>query len=291
MMDIFNLKLRDMNYSNLKYTSLLILIAFITSLPLNAQVAIGKIGVDDGAIFQLESSSKGLMIPNVALSSNTDLTTISPTPVEGLMVYNTASSGSGNNRVSSGFYYWNGSEWKRLYNDGYTVQFMQNNFVKAINNTNTYTFPGLDQTIVAPNTGTYQIYVIGHYAANSQSGTTEAVGYAEVMLEIDNVKVASAFVTSSSKRTPGNFVALAQQTSIIHNVDLVEGQSYNFKVRGRQWFQRGMSTSGPLGGMPSGAGGVFGIQTGPYNGNTTPTGSGNNDAQRGVLTITLLSQF
>src|SRR5690606_36989281 len=149
--------------------------------------------------------------------------------VEGLMVYNTAHSSSGSSRVSPGFYYWDGSEWKRLFNDGFTVQFMQNNYVKAVNNTTTYTLPNLNQTIVAPYTGTYQVYVIAHYAANSPSGSTEAVGYAEVMLEIDDVKVSSAFVTSSSKKTPSNFVALAQQTSIIYNVDLVEGQSYNFK--------------------------------------------------------------
>lgn len=280
-----------MNNSNFKYALLLTLIPFIASLSLNAQVAIGKVGVDNGAILQLESSSKGLMIPNVALSSKIDVATVSPTNVEGLMVYNTVHLGSGSNRVSPGFYFWDASEWKRLYNDGFTVQFMQNNFVKAVDNTTTYTFPGLDQTIVAPYTGIYQIYVIGHYAANSQAGSYEAVGYAEIMLEIDDVKVASSFVTSSSKRTPGNFVALAQQASIIHNVDLVEGQTYNFKVRGRQWFQRGMNLSGPISGMPSGRGGVFGIQTSVYNGNSSPTGSNNNDAQRGVLTITLLSQF
>lgn len=291
MTGIFNLKLRKMNHSNFKYLLLITLITFISTLTLNAQVAIGKVGVDDGAMLQLESNTKGLMIPNVALNSRNDITTVSPTHVEGLMVYNTAHSSSGNYSVSPGFYYWDGSEWRRLFNDGFTVQYMQNNYVKATNNTSTYTFPGLDQTIIAPYSGTYQIYVIAHYAANSQGGSTEAVGYAEVMLEIDDVKVSSAFVTSSSKRTPSNFVALAQQTSIIYNVDLVEGQSYNFKVRGRQLYQRGMSTSGPLGGMPSGAGGVFGIQTSPYNGNTSPTGSNNNDAQRGVLTITLLRQF
>lgn len=280
-----------MNYSNLKYTLLFMLVLLLATKKLNAQVAIGKVGLDDGAIFQLESENKGLMIPNVALDSRNDITTISPNHVEGLMVYNTSHSGSGSSSVSPGFYYWDGSEWKRLFNDGFTVQFMQNDYVKARNNTTIYTFPNLDQTIVAPYTGTYQVYVIAHYAANSQSGSTEAVGYAEVMLEIDDVKVANAFVTSSSKRTPSNFVALAQQTSIVYNVDLIEGQSYNFKVRGQQWYQIGMSSSGPLGGMPSGAGGVFGIQTSPYNGNTGSTGSGNNDAQRGVLTITLLRQF
>lgn len=280
-----------MNYSNFKYSLLFILVPFITTKPLNAQVAIGKVGIDDGAIFQLESENKGLMIPNVALSSRNDIITVNPNRVEGMMVYNTTASGSGLTSVSPGFYYWDGSEWRRLFNDGFTVQYMQDNVVKARNNDDTYTFPGLDQTIVAPYTGTYQIYVIAHYAANSPDNTNyESVGYAEVMLEIDDVKVASAFVTSSSKRTPSNFLALAQQTSIIYNVDLVEGQNYNFKVRGRQWYQRNMSNSGLLG-LPSGRGGAFGIQTSSYNGNSSPTGTNNNDAQRGVLTITLLRQF
>src|SRR5690606_12941846 len=121
------LKLKKMKYSNLKYTLLLLLFSFFASISLNAQVAIGKVGVDDGAMLQLESSSKGLMIPNVALDSKFDVTTVSPTHVEGLMVYNTAHSSSGSSRVSPGFYYWDGSEWKRLFNDGFTVQFMQNN--------------------------------------------------------------------------------------------------------------------------------------------------------------------
>ena len=241
-----------MNYSNFKYSLLFILVPFITTKPLNAQVAIGKVGIDDGAIFQLESENKGLMIPNVALSSRNDIITVNPNRVEGMMVYNTTASGSGLTSVSPGFYYWDGSEWRRLFNDGFTVQFMQNNFVKPVDTNLSYTFPGLDQTIVAPYTGTYQIYVIAHYAANNVSSSSyEAVGYAEVMLEIDNVKVASAFVTSSSKKTPNTFIALAQQTSIIYNVDLVEGQSYNFKVRGRQWYQRNMSTGALFSGMPT----------------------------------------
>ncbi|MCX8144278.1 MAG: hypothetical protein N3F62_08515, partial [Bacteroidia bacterium] len=54
-------------------------------------------------------TNKGLLIPRIALTSNTDVTTI-PSPALSLLVYNTGTGGL----TPAGYYYWNGSIWVRL---------------------------------------------------------------------------------------------------------------------------------------------------------------------------------
>lgn len=54
----------------------------------------------------VDFSNKGILIPRVTLTNNTDVTTI-PSPVVSLMVYHNGSPGL----LTAGFYYWNGSQW------------------------------------------------------------------------------------------------------------------------------------------------------------------------------------
>jgi trimeric autotransporter adhesin len=65
------------------------------------------------AMMDVKSPSKGMLIPRIALTGSADITTI-PTPAVSLMIYNTAAAGSGSTSVSPGFYFWNGSVWKKL---------------------------------------------------------------------------------------------------------------------------------------------------------------------------------
>lgn len=53
--------------------------------------------------------TKGLLIPRVALTSSTDVTTI-PSPAKSLLVWNTGSGGL----TPAGFYYWDGTQWVQL---------------------------------------------------------------------------------------------------------------------------------------------------------------------------------
>ena len=62
---------------------------------------------DNSAMLDIVSSSKGLLIPRVALQSTTDVTTI-PMPALSLLVYNTNASMAGG---GLGFWYWNGTLW------------------------------------------------------------------------------------------------------------------------------------------------------------------------------------
>jgi hypothetical protein len=61
---------------------------------------------DNSAILDVNSTSKGLLIPRVALVSTDDVTTI-PNPATSLLIYNTGTGGMS----QAGFYYWNGSHW------------------------------------------------------------------------------------------------------------------------------------------------------------------------------------
>lgn len=275
---------------------LLLLMLFLSTVGFS-QVAIGTTTLAAGATLQLESSNKGLMIPKVALTSRLDITTVTPTLVEGLWVYNTASSGSDDYVVSPGFYFWDNDEWIKMYSEGYTVQYEQTATVRSNNdNTTIYTIPGLDQTIIAPYTGTYEIHVTGYIACpNFQLTSYESMVHGSYMLYVDNTKVAESNVTSNTKRTPTNaFQALGRQTTMVYQFDMAEGQSYNFKVRARQWQSVNVRTTGlDLCGTNSSSGYAFwGICCGPYNGNIDGNGDYfTENAQDGYLTITLLRQY
>ncbi len=81
--------------------------------PLFSQVGIGTTNPDPNAILEVSSSSKGLLLPRVALVATDDPAPLADN-VEGMAVYNTASSGSGSNLVTPGFYVKDGNRWIRL---------------------------------------------------------------------------------------------------------------------------------------------------------------------------------
>lgn len=86
-------------------TYILLLFLFATNL-FYAQVGIGTANPNASSILDITSTNSGLLIPRVALTSTTDVSTIA-SPATSLLVYN---SGFGPN----GFYYWNGSVWVQL---------------------------------------------------------------------------------------------------------------------------------------------------------------------------------
>ena len=58
-------------------------------------------------------NGKGLLPPNVALTSITDVVTVT-SPATSLLVYNSATAGTGTAAVVSGYYYWDGAKWVAL---------------------------------------------------------------------------------------------------------------------------------------------------------------------------------
>jgi len=65
------------------------------------------------AMLDIDATDKGLLIPRVALTA-TNVSTPVSAPAVSLIIYNTATSGSGTTAVSPGFYHWNGTEWEKV---------------------------------------------------------------------------------------------------------------------------------------------------------------------------------
>lgn len=83
-----------------------------------AQVGIGNTSPNSNALLDIgtSSSTQGVRLPRVALSSTASFSPLSA-HVSGMLVYNTATAGSGGTSVSPGFYYNDGSAWVRLANN------------------------------------------------------------------------------------------------------------------------------------------------------------------------------
>ncbi len=81
-------------------------------------VGIGTSSPHPDAILELNSNNKGFLPPRVALvAANLPNPLSSPAP--GMLVYNTNTSGTGQNAVTPGYYYWDGARWQRLQNNAY----------------------------------------------------------------------------------------------------------------------------------------------------------------------------
>ena len=88
--------------------SLLIVFFTVFSISLFSQVGIGTVSPSAGALLDIDSSEKGLLIPRVSIA---DINTIAPVTggaTTGLLVYNT------NTVTGEGFYYWDSLKWVNL---------------------------------------------------------------------------------------------------------------------------------------------------------------------------------
>lgn len=95
--------------------SLINLLILLLTVPMFAQVGIGPTNFTPttSAGLEVRFTNKGVLLPRVALTSATDVSTI-PSPVTSLLVYNTGTGGL----TPAGFYYWNGSQWQMLGSGG-----------------------------------------------------------------------------------------------------------------------------------------------------------------------------
>lgn len=73
----------------------------------NGSVGINTINPDASAVLDIVSTDKGILVPRIALKSNTDKTIIN-NPATGLLIFNTGLS----TLPYIGYVYWNGSEWR-----------------------------------------------------------------------------------------------------------------------------------------------------------------------------------
>ena len=82
---------------------------FLLSFYTNAQIGIGTVSPHSSSILDIQAINKGILIPQIALTSTTDNTTI-VSPKESLLIYNTNAVSD----VTPGFYYWSSSKWNKL---------------------------------------------------------------------------------------------------------------------------------------------------------------------------------
>ncbi|MDM1352385.1 hypothetical protein HX017_17535, partial [Myroides marinus] len=101
----------------------------VGSFAVNAQVGIGTNKPNKSAELLIESSNRGLLIPNVALVDTKDKTTITNGNVESLMVFATKKQGD----ITPGYYYWNIDRWVRLTGDKDIPAIVVNNFQEIVN--------------------------------------------------------------------------------------------------------------------------------------------------------------
>lgn len=100
-------------------TRLVILLIILSSSCLCQNVGINTTGVapNSSAMLDVAATNKGMLIPRLALSSNTDAATIT-TPATSLLIYNTATAGFAPNNITPGYYYNSGTTaapvWQRL---------------------------------------------------------------------------------------------------------------------------------------------------------------------------------
>ncbi len=96
----------------------------------DAQVGIGTASPSSSAQLDVSSSTKGILIPRIAL---TGLGSASPltSPTTSMLVYNTATAGTSPSNVTPGYYYWNGTAWVRLDDNTTNPGSFEWNFVKG----------------------------------------------------------------------------------------------------------------------------------------------------------------
>ena len=256
----------------------------IFNLNLNAQVGINTDNPASGSLLDIYSDNGGFLIPRVELTGTDDVTTITPVATTGLLVYNTVFAGPLIVQVTPGFYYWDGVQWRRLYNQGYTLRYQQTNELTSDSNPATYVdIPGLDTgDFNIPFSGEYQLIIRGYLSAGDISGISgdgACTGSISLWMDTNNsgtfTKLEESFITATSKSIDGgsDFFNLAHNTTIIYIVTLDVMNSHRFKIQGREWQREGVTN------------GVFGRDTDSFVGS-----NGITDAQKGTMTFTLVRQ-
>ena len=82
-----------------------------------AQTGIGTTTPNASAKLDVYATNKGFLPPRISLTGTLDVATIT-SPATGLVIYNTATAGTTPNNVIPGYYYWDGSKWNGLVDQG-----------------------------------------------------------------------------------------------------------------------------------------------------------------------------
>jgi len=230
-----------------------IIIIFLTcifSQQLMAQnVGINTVTPHASAQLDITANNKGLLIPRIALTDNMDVTTIQ-TPASSLLIYNTATAGTGRFMVTPGFYYWNNlsSSWIAFVPGDNSVKgawllggniatSLATNFLGTtdnqsllfkINNTNAGFLGTAGNTFWGLNSGNINSSGNNNTATGSGSLLNNTTGYSNV-----------AFGTDALRRntTKSNLVAIGDSALFNNGVGAINDQGdYNTAVGSKSLF-------------------------------------------------------
>ncbi|MFT5244050.1 MAG: hypothetical protein ACI8QQ_001983, partial [Psychroserpens sp.] len=91
---------------------LLFVFLLVLASSVHSQVGIGTPLPNNSSQLDVVASSKGILIPRISLTSETDFTTITSGNILSLLVFNT----SFNDQLTPGYHYWDGVKWQRMVN-------------------------------------------------------------------------------------------------------------------------------------------------------------------------------
>lgn len=182
---------------------------------LTAQIGItdnGSISMDTSEILKIESSNKGVLLPNVQLTSLTDPDPIT-NPAETLFVYNA------NPITGQGFYTWRTNKWEPL-----------------VDSRNVYAYAGIVRTEIAVSTGAIQdtdttganSYNIGDSPGSTWKLIPGMSKTFDVFSPINNLSIS----VGGTVQTKSNAVQQAQSYSVAVFIDNRLAAVRNFILQG-----------------------------------------------------------
>lgn len=196
-----------------------------------AQVGVNTTNVDASAMLEIEAQDKGVLMPQVSLQNTSDTATIT-NPAASLLVFNTNTA----NDVWPGYYYWDGSLWRRFITE-------YESSIKTRNTTET----DINNFIEAPIMGAVEwnddasLYSIGYRRINVARGGVYRIEFnihfenskeytnPSAQLKINNTyvgpRVANMAQTTKNAGNPGGTL------SLVYTVNLNAGDSVRVQMR------------------------------------------------------------
>jgi hypothetical protein len=113
--------------------TLLLLIAGLSTMQAQVKIGNNPTAINSNSMLELETTDKGMLMPRVALAATDNANPLS-SHIEGMTVYNTAVSGTGNTVVTPGFYYNDGTQWVRLQSQTNYAGDLKQSFLTADHN-------------------------------------------------------------------------------------------------------------------------------------------------------------
>jgi hypothetical protein len=119
-----------------------------------AQTGIGTTTPSASAKLEVYATDKGFLPPRIALTATNAASPVT-SPATGLLVYNTATTGTAPNNVAPGYYYWNGSAWVAILGNVTTSSISGNGTTTTLTNfgAEVNTQSGTSYTLAATDNG------------------------------------------------------------------------------------------------------------------------------------------